>query len=101
LVRNGVVKVLGVGRVNGKGEDGAAVAPLGKLGVIRRCIRLWTNPGDVVWSPFAGIGSEGYVAIQEGRRFVGAELKCSYYEQAARNLASARPPQSDLFAGLT
>ena len=54
-----------------------------------------------MWSPFAGIGSEGYVAIQEGRRFVGAELKCSYYEQAARNLTSARPPQADLFAGLT
>jgi len=80
-------------------EDERHICPL-QLGVIRRCIRLWTNPGDVVWSPFAGIGSEGYVAIQEGRRFVGAELKCSYYEQAARNLESARPPQSDLFARL-
>jgi len=44
-----------------------------------------------VWSPFAGIGSEGYVALQEGRRFVGAELKASYYQQAARNLAEAAP----------
>ena len=43
--------------------------------------------GDVVLSPFAGIGSEGYVALEKGRRFVGTELKQSYYEQAARNLA--------------
>lgn len=69
-------------------EDERHVCPL-QLEVIRRCIRLWSNPGDVVWSPFAGIGSEGYVALQEGRRFVGAELKESYYQQAARNLAEA------------
>ena len=62
-----------------------------QLEVIRRCLRLWSNPDDVVWSPFAGIGSEGYVALQEGRRFVGAELKRSYYEQAVRNLQSASP----------
>ncbi|MCC7541932.1 MAG: site-specific DNA-methyltransferase [Deltaproteobacteria bacterium] len=66
-------------------EDEKHICPL-QLGVIRRAVRLWTNPGDVVLSPFAGIGSEGYVALQEGRRFVGAELKRSYYEQAARNL---------------
>ena len=53
-------------------------------------MRLWSSPGDVVWSPFAGIGSEGYVALQEGRRFVGAELKRSYFEQASRTLAAAR-----------
>lgn len=68
-------------------EDEKHICPL-QLEVIRRCVRLWTNPGDVVWSPFAGIGSEGVVAIEEGRRFVGAELKCSYYQQAARNLAA-------------
>jgi hypothetical protein len=45
--------------------------------------------GDVVWSPFMGIGSEGFVALQAGRRFVGAELKTSYYEQAVRNLREA------------
>jgi DNA modification methylase len=77
-------------------EDERHICPL-QLEVIRRAMRLWSNPGDVVWSPFAGIGSEGYVAIQEGRRFVGAELKRSYYEQAARNLASAKPPQASLF----
>lgn len=69
-------------------EDERHIAPL-QLEVIRRCIRLWTNPGDVVLSPFAGIGSEGYVALQEARRFVGAELKESYYRQAVRNLAAA------------
>jgi len=69
-------------------EDERHVCPL-QLEVIRRAVRLWTNPGDIVLSPFAGIGSEGVAAIEEGRRFVGAELKQSYYEQAARNLAEA------------
>jgi hypothetical protein len=69
-------------------DDERHICPL-QLGVIRRGVRLWSNPNDVVWSPFAGIGSEGYVALQEGRRFVGAELKKSYYEQAARNLREA------------
>jgi len=79
-------------------EDERHICPL-QLEVIRRALRLWTNPGDTVLSPFAGIGSEGYVAIEEGRRFVGAELKASYYGQAARNLAaaSAGGPQQDLF----
>lgn len=80
-------------------DDERHICPL-QLGVIRRALRLWTNPGDVVLSPFAGIGSEGYVALQEGRRFVGAELKTSYYDQAARNLAACEEPdrQMDLFA---
>ncbi len=68
--------------------DERHIAPL-QLEVIRRCIRLWTNPNDIVLSPFAGIGSEGYVALEEGRRFVGAELKDSYFRQAAANLESA------------
>ena len=68
-------------------DDERHICPL-QLDVIRRCLRLWSNPGDNVLSPFAGIGSEGYVALQEGRRFVGCELKRSYYEQAERNLAS-------------
>lgn len=71
-------------------EDEKHVCPL-QLSVIRRCIRLWSAPGDVVWSPFAGIGSEGYVAVQEGRKFVGAELKQSYYQQAAENIRRAEP----------
>lgn len=69
-------------------DDERHICPL-QLGVIRRCIELWTNPGDVVWSPFMGIGSEGVVALEMGRRFVGAELKTSYYEQACRNLHEA------------
>lgn len=68
-------------------EDERHICPL-QLDVIRRGIHLWSNPGDLVLSPFAGIGSEGYVAIQEGRRFVGIELKESYYKQALANLAS-------------
>lgn len=78
-------------------DDERHIAPL-QLEVIRRCIRLWSNPKDVVWSPFAGIGSEGHVALQEGRCFVGAELKKSYYEQAVRNLQSVTV-QKDLFGG--
>ena len=77
-------------------DDERHICPL-QLEVIRRGIELWTNPGDVVLSPFAGIGSEGYVAIQAGRRFVGAELKASYYEQAARNLAAASKDTMPLF----
>ncbi len=80
-------------------DDERHICPL-QLEVIRRAMKLWTNPGDLVLSPFAGIGSEGYVALEEGRRFVGAELKTSYYEQAARNLASVANgrPQASLFA---
>jgi DNA modification methylase len=69
-------------------EDSRHICPL-QLTVIRRAIELWSNPGDVVLSPFAGIGSEGYVALEEGRRFVGIELKSSYYQQACRNLEAA------------
>ena len=69
-------------------DDERHICPL-QLEIIRRCVRLWTNPDDVVLSPFAGIGSEGYVSIQEGRRFVGMELKSSYYKQAVANLRAA------------
>jgi DNA modification methylase len=69
-------------------RDERHIAPL-QLEVIRRAVRLWTNPGDIVLSPFAGIGSEGYVSIQEGRRFVGVELKRSYWIQAVANLERA------------
>lgn len=60
-----------------------------QLSVIDRCIELWSNPGDVVLDPFDGIGSVGYEAIKMGRRHVGVELKRSYFEQAALNLANA------------
>ncbi len=68
-------------------EDERHIAPL-QLEVIRRGLRLWSNPGDTILSPFAGIGSELYVALQEGRKAVGAELKASYFMQAVRNLQS-------------
>lgn len=69
-------------------DDERHICPL-QLEVIRRGVDLWTNPGDVVLSPFMGIGSEGYVSLQMGRRFVGVELKNSYYGQATRNLQAA------------
>jgi len=76
-------------------NDERHICPL-QLGVIRRGIRLWTNPGDTVLSPFGGIGSEGFVSLKEGRKFVGVELKASYYGQACRNLEGANS-QMDLF----
>lgn len=66
-------------------DDEKHICPL-QLGVIRRGIKLWSNPGDIVLSPFMGIGSEGYVALDMGRKFVGAELKRSYFDQAVKNL---------------
>jgi DNA modification methylase len=78
-------------------DDERHICPL-QLEVIRRGIDLWTNPGDVVLSPFMGIGSEGYVALEMGRRFVGVELKTSYYGQASRNLENALS-QMTLFSG--
>ncbi|HYD58933.1 MAG TPA: DNA methyltransferase [Noviherbaspirillum sp.] len=76
------------------GDDERHICPL-QLDVIERSIELWTNPGDVVFSPFTGIGSEGYCAIKMGRRFVGAELKRSYFEIARRNLAQAVQEAAD------
>ena len=79
-------------------EDERHICPL-QLDVIRRAVKLWTNPNDVVLTPFGGIGSEGYVALQEGRRAVLAELKESYYRQLVRNCQEAeRPKQAGLFA---
>lgn len=69
-------------------NDERHICPL-QLDVISRALELWTNPGDTVFSPFAGIGSEGYVARNMGRRFVGAELKESYFKQATKNLDAA------------
>ncbi|CAM5998802.1 unnamed protein product [Sphagnum balticum] len=68
-------------------KDERHISPL-QLTPIRRCIQLWTNPGDTVFSPFAGIGSELYVALELGRKAVGAELKKSYYDQAVKNIES-------------
>jgi DNA modification methylase len=68
--------------------DERHICPL-QLPLIERCIRLWSNRGETVLSPFAGIGSEGYVALQHGRRFVGCELKASYWQTAVTNLERA------------
>lgn len=68
-------------------DDERHICPL-QLDVIERAVVLWTNPGDTVLSPFAGIGSEGYVSLGLGRKFVGVELKESYYRQAVANLQS-------------
>ena len=78
-------------------DDERHICPL-QLDVIERAIDLWTNPRDLVLSPFAGIGSEGFVAVQTGRRFVGAELKASYWKVACDNLAHAKATSGDLFA---
>lgn len=77
-------------------NDERHICPL-QLEVIRRALKLWTNPGDLVLSPFMGIGSEGFCSLQAGRRFVGTELKRSYFEQAVRNLAIAKSSQGLLF----
>lgn len=65
-------------------KDERHICPL-QLTVIRRALNLWSNPGDVVLTPFLGIGSEAVVALQSGRRAIGIELKPSYYQQAVRN----------------
>ncbi len=77
--------------------DERHLCPL-QIPVIERCLRLWTNPNDIVLSPFAGIGSEGYAALQMGRRFVGIELKRAYWERAVKNLRSAKADMGGLFA---
>lgn len=81
------------GRSAREERDERHICPL-QLQVIQRGLELWTNPGDAVLSPFAGIGSEGYVALQMGRRFVGAELKTSYFRQMAANLRTAKSDAS-------
>ena len=69
-------------------QDEKHICPL-QLDVIARAIDLWSAPGDTVFSPFAGIGSEGYEAVKMGRKFVGVELKREYYNHAVRNLTEA------------
>ena len=69
--------------------DERHICPL-QLDVIERAIELWTNPGDLVYSPFTGIGSEGVGALTLDRRFIGSELKESYFKQACQNLQNAK-----------
>jgi DNA modification methylase len=85
-------------------EDERHVHPL-QLDVIDRCLSLWSNPGEVVVTPFMGVGSEVYSAVWHGRKGVGIELKESYYVQAVRNVKEAlkeyrdSQDQMDLLAG--
>lgn len=72
-------------RVARDDADERHICPL-QLDFIDRCVRLWSNPGETVLSPFAGIGSEGYMAVKRGRRFIGIELKPSYWRTACQNL---------------
>ncbi|WP_313461538.1 DNA-methyltransferase [Pseudomonas nitroreducens] len=77
-------------------DDERHICPL-QLDVIRRGIRLWTAPSDVVLTPFLGIGSEAYCAVEMGRKAIGVELKKSYFDQAVKNL-DALAAQHDMFA---
>ena len=86
-----------------EGDDERHIHPL-QLDVIERCVILWSNPGETVLTPFMGVGSEVYGAVDQGRRGVGIELKKTYYDQARRNVMAAMdqrverdPGQSDLF----
>ena len=77
-------------------SDEKHLCPL-QLDLIERATLLWSNPGDIVLSPFMGIGSEGHVALKLRRRFVGVELKESYFRVATRNLEAAEAGAVDLF----
>jgi DNA modification methylase len=74
-------------------NDERHICPL-QLQVIERVVELWSNLGDIVFSPFGGIGSEGYVSLSMKRRFIGVELKESYFKQACLNLAQAESEHS-------
>ncbi|CAK9082488.1 Methyltransferase [Durusdinium trenchii] len=71
------------GRAGREEKDERHICPL-QLDVIERCLQLWSNPGDTILSPYAGIGSEGLVSIEKERRFLGFELKESYFSEAAK-----------------
>lgn len=80
-------------------DDERHVHPL-QLDVIERACVLWTNPGEVVFTPFMGVGSEVYGAVRNRRKAIGIELKPTYYNQAVKNLAEVKPEQeeNDLFS---
>lgn len=86
--------------LNGKNaraeKDERHICPL-QLDVIERCLVLWSNSGDTVFSPFTGIGSEGYMSVKLGRKFVGTELKTEYFNQASQNLDRCVAEKGDLF----
>ena len=81
------------GRAARDTDDERHICPL-QLDVIDRCIELWSNPGDLVLSPFGGIGSEGHEAVLRGRQYIGIELKPSYFAEAVKNLRDAENEKS-------
>jgi hypothetical protein len=87
-------RVLNIKHSRSKGDE-RHICPL-QRDVIERCIHLYSNPGDLVMSPFAGIGSEGYGALELGRKFVGFELKDSYFNCAVRHLKELESVKADI-----
>jgi DNA modification methylase len=83
-------------RIGRDKKDEKHICPL-QLTVISRCLEMWTNENDIVLSPFAGIGSEGYESLLRNRRFIGVELKDSYYIQALKNLKAAEKNTKPIF----
>lgn len=86
------------GKLAREAADERHICPL-QLDLIERAIRLWSNEGDTVFSPFMGIGSEGWVALRAGRRFIGSELKAAYFKQAVKHLQEAQASEGSLFDG--
>lgn len=84
-------------RMAKEAKDERHLCPL-QLDLIERAVIMWSNPGDVVLSPFMGIGSEGYVATKLRRKFIGVELKQSYWEHACRHIKAAEDESADLFS---
>lgn len=78
-------------------QDEKHICPL-QLEVIQRCIELWTNPNDIVFDPFGGIGSTPYVAVKMGRRGIASELKDSYFEQMKKNVELVAVEEPSLFS---
>jgi len=78
-------------------EDERHICPL-QEDTISRCVELWSNPGEIVFTPYMGIGSEAYYSLKMGRRAIGFELKKSYYDQAVKNMKSidAEPKQNEI-----
>jgi DNA modification methylase len=76
-------------------NDELHISPL-QLDVIERCLELWSNPGDIVFTPFLGIGSEVYGAVEAGRKSIGIELKPSYFAQAVKNLEGLKSKTGNL-----
>jgi DNA modification methylase len=75
--------------------DEKHIAPL-QLEVINRCVQMWSNPGEVVFTPFLGIGSEIYKSVQNNRKGIGIELKDSYFDTACKNIRNALSQKTQL-----